>query len=65
MELNDHVAIITGGGSGLGRALALGLAAEGVSVLISEVREVVGAAVVSDITKAGGRAVLFTGDVSE
>ncbi len=65
MELDHQVAIITGGGSGLGRALALGLAAEGASVLISEVREDAGADVVTEINTAGGRAALFPGDVSD
>lgn len=45
MELRDKVALITGGASGLGRATALALAAEGVEV------------VVADIDEAGGRAV--------
>ena len=39
MQLKNQVAIVTGGGSGLGRAMALGLAREGVKVLIAEVRE--------------------------
>ncbi|MEK9679853.1 MAG: SDR family oxidoreductase [Rhodospirillaceae bacterium] len=65
MELDHQVAIVTGGGSGLGRAMALRLAAEGVSVLISEVREDVGANTESEINEAGGRAALFTGDVSD
>ena len=45
MELRDKVALVTGGASGLGRATALALAAEGVEV------------VVADLDEEGGRAV--------
>jgi NAD(P)-dependent dehydrogenase (short-subunit alcohol dehydrogenase family) len=45
MELRDKVAVVTGGASGLGRATALALAAEGVEV------------VVADVDEAGGREV--------
>jgi len=38
-KINNRVAVVTGGGSGLGRAMALGLARKGVKVLIAEVRE--------------------------
>ncbi len=38
-KINNRVAVVTGGGSGLGRAMALGLARAGGKVLIAEVRE--------------------------
>lgn len=39
MELSDKVAVITGAGSGIGRALALGFAAEGAKVVVSTDRD--------------------------
>lgn len=64
MEIRDRVAIVTGGGSGLGRAIALGLAREGAKLLIAEVREAEGKRVVEEIEALGSRAELFVGDLS-
>jgi NAD(P)-dependent dehydrogenase (short-subunit alcohol dehydrogenase family) len=49
MELRDKVALITGGASGLGRATALALAAEGVEVVIADVHEEDGRAVAEQV----------------
>lgn len=64
MEIRDQVAIVTGGGSGLGRAIALGLAREGANVLIADVRESEGKRVADEIRSHGGAGELFTGDLS-
>ena len=37
MQLENKVAIVTGAGSGIGRAIAIGLAAEGAAVVVSDV----------------------------
>lgn len=65
MKITDQVAIVTGGGSGLGRAMALGLAREGAKVLIAEVREVEGKKALQEIQSLGATGHLFVGDVSQ
>ncbi len=65
MQIKNQVAIITGGGSGLGRAMALGLAAEGARVFIADVREPEGRKVVDEIKSQGGEADLYVGDISQ
>ncbi len=64
MRITDQVAIVTGGGSGLGRAMALGLAREGAKVLVAEVREAEGKKVLEEIRSLGGAGELFGGDLS-
>jgi NAD(P)-dependent dehydrogenase (short-subunit alcohol dehydrogenase family) len=49
MELRDKVALITGGASGLGRATALALAAEGVEVVVADLDEADGRAVAEQV----------------
>ncbi len=65
MELNGKVAIITGGGSGIGRATALRLAQEGASVVVADVNDAGANETVSMITAAGGRAAAVHVDVAK
>jgi NAD(P)-dependent dehydrogenase (short-subunit alcohol dehydrogenase family) len=59
-----QTAIVTGAGRGMGRAVALGLAAEGANVVVGEVDAAAGADAVAAIQGAGGRAISVVADVS-
>lgn len=63
-RLRDKVAIVTGAGSGLGRASALRFAAEGAAVVCADLREDSVRPVVEAITSAGGRSVGTSTDVT-
>ena len=65
MRLSGKVAIVTGGGAGIGRACVELFAREGARVVIAERDEAAGAAVLAAVTAAGGTAILVPTDVSE
>jgi NAD(P)-dependent dehydrogenase (short-subunit alcohol dehydrogenase family) len=50
MDLENKIAIVTGAGGGIGRAVALLYAANGARVMISDINEANGQAVVEEIT---------------
>ena len=54
-RLEEKVAIITGGGQGIGRGIALALAREGASVSLPELNAETGAATAAEIEKLGVR----------
>ena len=64
-RLEGKVAIITGGGSGMGKAQCKLFAAEGAAVCVADVDAEAGAKTVAEITEAGGRAILTPLNVTE
>jgi NAD(P)-dependent dehydrogenase (short-subunit alcohol dehydrogenase family) len=64
MRLQDKVAVITGGGQGIGRAYALRFIQEGAKIVVAEINESNGRKVVEEITAKGGDALYVKTDVS-
>ena len=65
MRLQDKVALITGAGAGIGRETALLFAREGASIVVADVNDQAGEAVVAELFAAGGKAVYTHADVSK
>jgi 3-oxoacyl-[acyl-carrier protein] reductase len=63
MRLREKVALITGGGSGIGAAVAMRFAAEGARVAIGDIILQGADEVVEEIKKRGGKAVCYPVDV--
>jgi len=64
-QINGEVALVTGGGSGIGRGLALALAAEGAAVVVADIIEANARAVAEQIQQNGGKALAVSCDVSD
>ena len=64
MRLKDKVAVVTGGGAGVGEAIALRYAQEGARVVVAEIVPSRGQAVLEAIQKSGGEAMFVPTDVS-
>lgn len=64
MRLKDKVALVTGGGSGIGGATAVLFAAQGAKVVVSDLNEANALETVAEIKAEGGDATALTGDVS-
>ena len=65
MRLKDKVALITGGGSGIGYHTALLFAKEGASVVVVDINDANGQKTVQEIEAAGGKAIYVHADVSK
>ena len=63
-DLSGKIAIITGGGRGIGRAIALGLAKAGASVVVTSRTQKEIEAVVEEIQKSGGKALAVVTDLT-
>ena len=64
-DLSGRVAVITGGGSGLGRAIAIGYAQRGVTVVVADIDEEGAAETAATIAGQGGTAVAVALDVTK
>ena len=64
MKLKDKIAVITGGGDGIGKSAALLFAREGAEVIILEINKIGGKEVVSRILSQGGKSYFIETDIS-
>ena len=65
MQLKDKVAIVTGGGLGIGRAIAKRFAREGAKIVIAEINSENGKRTCEEIDAAGGTTIFIHTDVSQ
>jgi NAD(P)-dependent dehydrogenase (short-subunit alcohol dehydrogenase family) len=64
-RLDGKIALVTGGGSGIGQATALAFAREGAKVVVADILVEGGEATVSQIKNGGGDAIFVKTDVSQ
>ena len=64
MKLKDKVAIVTGGGRGIGRAYSLGFAAEGARVVVADIIMENAQKVADEIKANGGEALAVQVDIA-
>jgi NAD(P)-dependent dehydrogenase (short-subunit alcohol dehydrogenase family) len=63
--LEDHIAVVTGAASGIGRAIAAGYAREGAEVALLDINEQAAEEAAQEIRREGGRASSFRLDVTK
>ena len=64
MDFRDTVAVVTGGGSGIGRALALALAADGADIVIADLDQSGADSAAAEVRRTGRRALAVQTDVA-
>jgi len=64
MRVNHKSIIVTGAGQGIGKGIALRLAAEGAKVIVNDIDAALGESVVREIVDAGGTAAFVAADVT-
>jgi 3-oxoacyl-[acyl-carrier protein] reductase len=63
-KLAGKIALVSGSGRGIGRAIALKLASEGARVVVNDLDDAPANAVVAEILAAGGEAIAYNGDIT-
>ena len=64
MRLKNKIALVTGGGNGIGKETCLIFAKEGAKVIVTDINKEAGRATTHQIKNEGGEAVFFKADVS-
>lgn len=64
-DLKGKIALVTGGGSGIGKAIALRLAGEGVDIAINDINGENAEGAVAEISALGSRSMFVRGDVAD
>ncbi|MCK9273897.1 MAG: SDR family oxidoreductase [Syntrophales bacterium] len=65
MKIEDTVAIVTGGGQGIGRGIAHCLAEEGADIVIVDINNETAGRVADEINKLGRRSLIINADITE
>ncbi|KYC94316.1 3-oxoacyl-[acyl-carrier protein] reductase [Heyndrickxia sporothermodurans] len=65
MELSNKIAVITGAGSGIGRASSLKLASEGATVVLVDFNKETGEETLKQVKQQGGEGIFIQADVSK
>ncbi len=65
MRFTDKVAVVTGGAAGMGRAAALGFAAEGAALVVNDIDARGLEALAAEVRATGGRIALAAGDITD
>ena len=65
MRFKDKSAIVTGGAAGMGRAAALGFAAEGAAVVVNDIDEAGLQSLAGEVKALGGRVAIAPGDITD
>ena len=63
--LRDALVLVTGGGQGNGRAIAIGMAAAGAQLIVTDIRQDTAQAVADEIKASGGKATAYQLDVTD
>ena len=65
VNLQDKVALVTGAGRGIGRAIALSFSASGASVIVNDINRATASKVVKEIEEQGSEGFFIEADVSK